>query len=239
MFNRNIGFVLIAFISLLFYSSCVHEPLEILPDIPGGGGTAPPPPVEEFCDEDTVYFQNDILPLIVSHCAISGCHDAVTHREGYNMSTYESLMSEDDLIDPFDPDNSELYEVLFESGDDKMPPAGEDQLTSAEKQLIEDWINQGALNNECSECDSIVTYSLTIAPIIESYCLGCHSGSGPSGGIDLSDYIGVADVAENGSLYGAVNHEAGYEPMPYGGSWLLQCQIDQILTWIENGFPED
>ncbi len=248
MVNRNRVILLgvLLCMSLSVFEACRHLPVDIQ-HIDDGNGTVNNPGNGDTlnlgipCDPDSVYFQNDILPLLVSNCAISGCHDAETHEEGIILSTYEDVMNDhDDLIDPGDANDSELYEQLFEDDDDRMPPPPNAPLSAAEKDLIYTWIEQGAHNNHCEDCDtSNVTYTGTIQPVISAFCLGCHSGASPSGDIDLSDYTGISTVAANGSLVGAVNHEAGFVSMPYGGSWLPQCQIDQITIWVEAGFPND
>lgn len=243
VFSLSIG----VFIAPFFFVACKHLPI----DIPigdggnnnnnGGGGGGDTLTFGIPCDPDTVYFQNTIMPLILSNCAISGCHDAETHKEGLNMSTYEGIMDDhDDLVDPGNANNSDLYEQLFESGDDRMPPSPNAPLTSAEKELIYTWIEQGALNNYCEDCDTTeVTYAGTIAPIMSTFCIGCHDGSNASTSIDLTDYNGVSMQAESGALLGSVRHEVGYETMPFGGSWLPDCQIEQIRIWVESGYPDN
>jgi hypothetical protein len=42
-------------------------------------------------------------------------------------------------------------------------------------------------------------------------------------------------VAQNGKLYGAVNHSPGYSPMPKGGTKLSACNISKIKAWIDGG----
>jgi len=49
--------------------SCTHDPL-----FPSD----PEPPVSATCHPDTVYFQNEILPLFTANCASAGCHGATT-----------------------------------------------------------------------------------------------------------------------------------------------------------------
>lgn len=236
-------------LSSTLFVACKHLPVEIpITDNGnnnnnggGGGGGGDTLSYGIPCDPDTVYFQNMILPLILSNCAISGCHDAETHEEGLNMSTYAGIMDDhDELIDPGNANNSKLYEQLFESGEDRMPPSPYAPLTAAEKEMIYTWIEQGALDNYCEDCDTTeVTYAATIAPLMSTFCIGCHDGSNASTSIDLTDYSGVSTAADNGSLYGSVSHAAGYEPMPFGGSWLPDCQIEQIRIWVEAGFPND
>lgn len=195
------------------------------------------PQVSNTCSQDTVYFENDILPIFVSNCAKSGCHDASSKREGIQTTDYKTIRKE---IRPFDPKESELYEVMSTTNQKKiMPPPPASPLTSAQLALIEKWINQGALNNKCEDntnCDTQnVTYSGIIKPMMAKYCTGCHSGNAPLGNIDLSTYTNVAKYAKAGSLHGSIAYLNGYVPMPQGGSKLSQCQIDQVKSWIDAG----
>ena len=62
--------------------------------IPGTGGTGGggiPPPTSN-CSPDSVYFVNEIMPIISSNCTMSGCHDNITHAEGVNLTTYTNIM---------------------------------------------------------------------------------------------------------------------------------------------------
>jgi cytochrome c5 len=89
-----------------------------------------------------------------------------------------------------------------------------------------------------STCDTVnVTYSATIAPIMNNYCTSCHSGSLPSGGITLTNYQGVQAIAANGQLLKAVNGN-GVPKMPPSGS-LPPCKITQIEIWINHGMPNN
>ncbi|HNK30009.1 MAG TPA: hypothetical protein PKG65_13840, partial [Ferruginibacter sp.] len=58
---------------LLIIASCKHDiPIRVIePPVDGG---------EQTCSADTVYFQNKVLPLLNSSCAMSGCHDDITHK---------------------------------------------------------------------------------------------------------------------------------------------------------------
>lgn len=195
--------------------------------------------VSDDCDPDTVYFVNDVFPLIINNCTESGCHDE-DGDEVKALTSYEEIMNSG-YVNAFDPNDSELIEKLTDDGDDRMPPPPNAPLTAAQIDLLTTWIDQGAMNNECSGgCDTTnVSYSGTIALTMDTYCTGCHSGASPSGGIDLTSYDGVAAIAADGSLLGTVQHEAGWVAMPYGGSWLPDCKIDEIRIWVENGYPND
>jgi len=180
-------------------------------------------------------FSRDILPVLVSRCASAGCHDAITHQNGYVFSSYSTTVT---AVTPGNPQESKLYEVIkFASGEDKMPPAGSPQLTVAEIDSVAAWISDGALNQFCGEtCDTInpVTFSGTIWPILQTSCSGCHSGTSPSGGVALANYNNVAAAASNGSLINALKGN-GVTRMPPGNSFSL-CRIRQFEIWINNGY---
>jgi len=87
-----------------------------------------------------------------------------------------------------------------------------------------------------NNCDTTsVSYSLTVKPILERSCVSCHQASNPSGNVLLDTYDGVKAAANNGSLYGSINHDDGYTAMPLGGGKLSNCSIAQIKSWIDNG----
>jgi cytochrome c553 len=195
-----------------------------------GGGTTPSQ--ANTCSPDTAYFANTILPLINSSCATTGCHDAISHREGVTLTTYSQIRA---MVTPFNSGGSRLYSVITRtSGEDIMPPAG--PLASAQIANIKKWIDQGALNNQCSSgCDSSVfTYSGAVSVIMSTYCVGCHNSNSLGGGIDLSNYTAVK-AAALGRMMGSINHTAGYSAMPKGGAKLSDCQIAQIQKWIQAG----
>lgn len=90
------------------------------------------------------------------------------------------------------------------------------------------------------ECDTTnVTYSADVWPVINANCTACHSGAAPSGNIRLANYDEIVVQANNGNLMGAINHEAGYSPMPKGRQKLPQCDITHIQIWINQGTPDN
>ena len=90
-------------------------------------------------------------------------------------------------------------------------------------------------------CNTIeVTYASTVVSILQSNgCLGCHSGGAPSGNISLEGYNNVRTVAQNGKLFGAINHSPGFAPMPLGGNKMSSCNINKIKAWIDAGFSNN
>lgn len=241
---------------LFWLSSCKHD-FQVIP-------TDPPFPIDtsgiidttdtidivdtvdinpDPCDPDSVYFETDVLPILISNCAMSGCHDDASHEDGVVLTSYAKVMATAD-VKPYDLNDSKLYEAITETDpDDKMPPPPA-SISGDQVAIIAKWINQGALNITCNanwdSCDvSNVTYSGTIAPILQNFCVGCHSGSAPSGGILLNQYNGVAAVALSGQLVGSITSASGYAKMPPAGGSLSSCNIEKITKWVNDGAPNN
>ena len=176
------------------------------------------------------------MPLSVSNCAKSGCHDNITAEEEVVLTDYNSIIVTG-KVKKFKPENSKLYKVI----DEGEMPYGGPAFTQAQKDIIYKWIKQGTANNHCSSCDTSVisTYSGFIAPLMQSKCNGCHSGSLPSYGIDLTTWQNVNAVALSGQLQGCVEWTGTYKQMPYQSSKLPDCEISKINEWIAAGAPND
>ncbi len=243
LLNSKRRYSLITFLlvvgSLLWMAGCKHPIPDAVDPVtqPDGGGNG----TTVNCDPDTVYFEQQVLPILITNCARSGCHDAATAQEGVVLTSYERIMATAD-VRPFDPEGSDLYEVLVEDADeeDHMPPPPNEPLQQVQIDLIATWIRQGAKNLSCSDetaaCNTEnVTFAGTIKPLLQTKCVGCHSATTSSGGVNLTTHAGVVAAASDGRLLGAVSHTQGYSPMPQGGQKLAQCDIDKIAAWIEAG----
>lgn len=89
-------------------------------------------------------------------------------------------------------------------------------------------------------CDTTsVTYAGTIKPIMEQYCVGCHSGASASGGVELATYDGAKVSGLNGSLYGSVVFDPNWSKMPKGGNQIDICSQTQIKIWVDAGCPNN
>lgn len=185
-----------------------------------------------------ICFQDNILPIFVSKCSTKGCHGGKDQEGGYNLTTYDGIMKG---ITPKYPIFSEIYNKI-KGSDPEMPPKKSPQLTSQEVELIKSWIQFGAENSSnCNtSCDtSNITYSGGVAPILITYCTGCHTGSSAGGGIVLTDYASVKTVVENGKLMGSINQTAGYSAMPKNSVKLNDCKMKVIQKWINSGYPNN
>ena len=217
--------------------SCKHElPVQNPGTGTGGGGTGGGSTGN--CDPNLVYFQQQVLPILISNCTMSGCHDVASHESGVILTSFAYVMNTSD-VDPGDPGGSKLYRVLIDNDpDDRMPRPPAPPLTEAQKNIIYKWIQQGAKDLTCnSVCDTsgTITFSAGITPILSAKCTGCHGSINPQGGINLSNYTGVKVNTDNGKLWGSINHLAGFSAMPKNGTKLSECEITKIKKWIEAG----
>ncbi len=225
---------------VLLLGSCKHEPMDVQPVAPIGATNVNPPPDTVgvvICDPDTVYFEQTVLPMMVSYCATAGCHNAASHQSGVRLYDYAHIHQ---YVSPGNP--SGTSSELIYAVNSNMPPFNHPQLTSAQVADLVTWITQGALNNSCQPtvCDtSNVSYSGTIAPLMANMCNGCHGHTYPDGGLDLTSYNVMNIIALDGRLAGSIQHQNFYYSMPPVGSGLSPCHIQQVLTWIQHGAPND
>lgn len=239
--NKRIapGMITMPLTMLLLLGACQHEPMVIpgeeLTGNPGGGWGAEPEPIDT-CDPDVAYFEQDVLPIFVQFCTMSGCHNVPTEQNDDIVLTNHANITNNDWYD-------DIWEALTEDpgDDDHMPPDTMNQLSADQLQTIQTWMAQGAQNNSCeSGCvTTVVTYAGTIRPIIQSRCQGCHSGTNPQGGLDFSTWNDLNAVAGDGRLMSAIQQQAGVAPMPPSGPTLNQCRIDQFLAWVQDGAPNN
>ncbi len=242
--NNKLFFAVLLIVGIFSYLGCKHEPkIKIITDTTPTDttGNTPKDTISNGnpCSPDTVYFERDILPLLGSNCALSGCHDAITAEDGINYSTYSSTMSTG-KVKPGKVSDSKIYTMLSDSKE-RMPPPPMAELSAAQKALIAKWITQGAKNLKCNDCDSTnVGWAKSIEPLINNYCKGCHSGGAPSGNILLTNYAEVKTQALNGKLYGTTAHIVGYKAMPpYGSNQLDACKVKAIEKWVAQGAPQN
>src|SRR5689334_22148052 len=91
-------------VMIMFLFSCKHEsvsPATANNDNTNGGngnGTDTTTYPEIACDPDSVYFINTVLPLFISNCAKSGCHDAASHEEGIILDSYASILASGEIV---------------------------------------------------------------------------------------------------------------------------------------------
>ncbi|MFK7921581.1 MAG: c-type cytochrome domain-containing protein [Bacteroidia bacterium] len=252
--NARLGLMafMIMGLFLMHLTACVHEPTMIDPMprdsmpvdtmqidtvvIDTSGGLQP-------CDPDTVYFDLDVLPILISNCALSGCHNEADHASDVILNNYENTIKTTE-IKLTDPSDSDIYErITTNDPDEKMPIPPATPLSASDAALILKWIQQGAQDLTCdafADCDTMeVSYANLVEPILAAKCVGCHGENNPGGGIQLNTHARVATVANAGFLVGTIDHLPGFKKMPEGGAKLPDCEISQIKAWVNEGSPNN
>lgn len=194
----------------------------------------------ESCRNDSynpeVCFQKNILPTFVTKCSSRGCHNSIDKKEEYDFTNYEGILKG---ITPYHPLQSKIWQQI-KGSHPSMPPSGYPTLTNSEKELIKSWISFGSKNLDCTNTDNCDTnktdysYNSHIKPIMEVYCIGCHSSSSANGHI-LNSFDGIKNSVLSGRFLGAINQENGFSQMPKNLDPLTKCQITIIQKWIDQG----
>lgn len=192
---------------------------------------------------DSICFLQNILPIFISNCAMSSCHDGLSQGEEdelYPLNSYATIRQH---VVPFNPSSSDVYRAVNGAGEEFMPPPPKSPLTASQKELLRKWIAEGALNSDCpnNSCDTTGTigFSARVKPLIDNYCVTCHNASVTSGGVNLNGYSQVKTYAEsmrNGTplLIGAIRKLTGFKAMPPSFT-LDECSIRMVELWIDQG----
>lgn len=120
---KQLFYILAIIVSGLIFHACSKE-------------KAPKQPITTTITE-TISFSQKIQPLIQQNCATSGCHDAGTAENGYNLSNYAGISNNAEDM---------LYSMRGQNGFTPMPFGG----PMLENMLIDQfqaWIAQGKLEN--------------------------------------------------------------------------------------------
>jgi len=116
----------------LAYNSCTYDK----------GETAAP---KGQCDTTQyAYTMAGIDTIITNNCATKTCHNNTTKADGFNFSSYSSLMAgsptKGDAVVAYDHTKSKLWQVV----DNGYMPYNLQPLDSLEISLIAKWIDEGA-----------------------------------------------------------------------------------------------
>jgi hypothetical protein len=234
MLSKKLLFsVILAVFTVLLLEQCKHMPSEEV--LPIGINTNPGNNPGVTTPKDTLCFSSDILPLIISTCAKPTCHDAISHVEGLNLTNYASIMR---FVKSGNATGSQLYRYC-KNGSYEMnsPTQSLTVLDTASLNKLAKWINSGAINSICNNCDTgsatvPVKFSTHVFPIIQQNCLGCHTAGTTT---LLNNYAQVQAQVTNGLLYCAVSQTGACNPMPQGGAKLDACKVRAIKIWIDAG----
>lgn len=219
------GLFFLGIVIISAINSCVHAPYVL--------------PQNQRTYDSGICFERDVLPIFISNCAKSGCHDANSGESEYVLDNYQNITRKG--IVPGNPAASKIWESITIGSEEGKMPQGAPGLTTAQLDVIKRWITAGAVDGGActSSCDSNnFTYSGAIAPLMNLYCVGCHNTASAPGG-SLADYVSVRNAAVNGRLIGNIRHLPGYNAMPPGGLQLSDCEVAQVTKWVAAGAPNN
>lgn len=181
-------------------------------------------------------FTENVLPIFVSNCAMSGCHNSKDREAGFDLTTYDGIMKG---VKSKHPLLSDVYNVI-KGNNPSMPKGKYAKLSAKDVSTIKLWISMGAQNtSNCTNCDTSNFTFTRVNTIMETWCVGCHNSNSKGGGFDLSSYDGVVTATDNNKLLGSLQHLPGYIPMPQSGAKLQDCEISAIEKWINAGHPNN
>lgn len=104
-------------------------------------------------------------------------------------------------------------------------------LLACSKENVED------LRSEIN-CDTAeVSYQGELKALLTNSCAqpNCHIGPNAIGGLDLSTYEDVKQIADNGNLVGRIRGTTGNLMPPPGSGILSDCEISKISAWVDAG----
>lgn len=93
------------------------------------------------CDSTTAKFATFVSPLMVSKCATSGCHNAISAAAGVNLAGYTNIKN-------YISRSSTVFfgSIKHTSGYSSMPQGGS-KLADCDITKLQLWVNAGLLNN--------------------------------------------------------------------------------------------
>ncbi len=87
-------------------------------------------------------YSRDIQAVLSGSCGMSNCHDAASHKGGYNYNTYAGTVAS---VRKGDARASRLYTAITQLDmNNRMPPPPQPTLTPGQILTIGQWINEGA-----------------------------------------------------------------------------------------------
>lgn len=180
------------------------------------------------------------LEILSAKCLT--CHNPDKPEGGISDITDLNFLLYYRLVIPAQPEISDIIRVIK---DGSMPPGG--GISTDELQALNRWILEGLIDDSGNVAipDGSATleprYSSIKTRIINTRCLGCHSGGNPSGGVDLTTH--ASTVANNiaragnpgGSRLVTSLERTGNDFMPRNGARLPASDIAIIRQWIQAG----
>jgi len=88
-----------------------------------------------FCESNSSKFNSDIKPILITKCAISGCHEP-----GFVLGNFNNYSDVKLKVD-----KGSFYNFIYVNK--LMPPSGREPLSETELKKIKCWLDDGAPEN--------------------------------------------------------------------------------------------
>lgn len=124
---KKFGIFLASFLALsvaITFQSCKKDKVPVIVTDPGN------------CP-DTISFASQIEPIMVANCSTSGCHDAASQANGYNLVGHGNISA----------NANDILTVIKHEGGMTPMPYNAPKLADSLIQQFECWNAQGRLNN--------------------------------------------------------------------------------------------
>lgn len=165
----------------------------------------------------------------------SGCHSP-------QFASYQSLMAAKTAagVSFIVPGSAQTSAVYIEISAGRMPKGG--ALSAEQIAAIRDWINAGAKQGATPAAptpapvavlDATWTQLTAANGVLTNNCAGCHSGSRPSAGFNITNYVQAKSMATK--IKDMINDSE--ESMPPSGL-MNQAYRDTVTSWVNRGAPQ-
>ncbi|MBT4793485.1 MAG: hypothetical protein HON90_18070 [Halobacteriovoraceae bacterium] len=207
--------------------------------------------------DDGVYWDSDILPIIIDSCA--ACHGASDNKNWTDYAMVKIYAS--DI----------LASIKHETGIKPMPMIG-GKMSDDKIALFEEWLDTGMkeinpgvspetevpepsttptqtepqptepqepteplppTSSEDPTSNEVVSWVSDIQPLLKARCISCHKEGMPK---DWTDYETVKSASEK--ILASIKHEDGVMGMPLVGGKLTDEQVNLFQAWIDTGMQE-
>lgn len=185
------------------------------------------------------------------------CHSSANAKGDVDLSSYGTIMSTPGLVVVGHSSTSTLFTEI-ESG--AMPEDGP-ALSASDVALIQQWIDSGAPNGDFAQSEPpsqpppvipeppqptpVASYQDIQIKIMNKSCVSCHSGSKPSGRVDLANYqklmantrpvVVQPGAADKSLLYTEITSGS----MPPKGMKVDPALVALLKTWINDGAKDN
>lgn len=189
------------------------------------------------------------------------CH-GVTVKGGVDFSNYNSIMNNPTLVVIGHPEESRIYTEVVGGDMPQDAPA----LSASDIAAISDWIEAGAPNGDFvvnprptptpapvptptptpapiptpTPVPAVASYKDVQSQLFDKSCVRCHSGTSPSGRIDLSSYAKTMANSKKAIVAGSPTQSLAYTEITSGSMPPKGVKIDPKLVqllkdWITGG----